>query len=80
VLVLKKLFFFFFLVQLCCRLTPDGAELLKWEQEVLGVDLIESQFPGAGVGVATSATTTIKKVQLLFCMCRSLCFFFLNEV
>jgi len=47
-------------------LTPDGAELLKWEQEVLGVDLIESQFPGAGVGVATSATTTIKKVKLHF--------------
>jgi len=48
-------------------LTPDGLELVKWEQEFLGVELIESQFPGAGVGVATSAATTIKKVKVHCC-------------
>ena len=42
-------------------MTPDGAELVKWEQELLGLHLIESQFPGAGVGFVTSAMTTIKK-------------------
>ena len=51
----------------CCSLTPDGLDLVKWEQEFLGVELIESQFPGAGVGVATSAATTIKKVKVHCC-------------
>ena len=48
-------------------MTPDGHELVKWEQEFLGLELIESQFPGAGVGVATSAATTIKKVKVHCC-------------
>ena len=60
---LKKNCFFYN----CCRVTPDGLELVKWEQEFLGVELIESQFPGAGVGVATSAATTIKKVKVHCC-------------
>ena len=39
--------------------------MLRWEQEFLGLDLVESQFPGAGVGLATSATSTIQKGILL---------------
>ena len=57
----------------CCSLTPDGLDLVKWEQEFLGVELIESQFPGAGVGVATSAATTIKKVKVHCCPSSLLC-------
>ena len=48
-------------------MTPNGVELVKKEQEFLGVELIESQLPDAGVGVATSATTTIKKVKVHCC-------------
>ena len=40
---------------------PDGAELLQWEQDLLGLELVESQFPGGGVGLGTSSTTHIKK-------------------
>ena len=36
-------------------MTKEGAELLHWEQDLLGLELVESQFPGAGVGVATTA-------------------------
>ena len=32
----------------CCRVTPDGVELVKWEHE-LGVELNDSQFSGAGL-------------------------------
>ena len=46
-------------------MTKDGAELLHWEQELLGLELVESQFPGAGVGVATTATSQFKKGNLL---------------
>ena len=47
------------------RVCPDGAELLKWEQDLLGLELVESQFPGGGVGLATSSTTQIKKGALI---------------
>ena len=46
-------------------MTKDGAELLHWEQDVLGLELVESQFPGAGVGLATSAKTHLKKGDLI---------------
>ena len=50
---------------LFCRVSSDGAELLNWEQDVLGLELVESQFPGGGVGLATSSTTHIKKGALI---------------
>ena len=50
---------------LCCRVTKEGAELLHWEQDLLGLELVESQFPGAGVGVATTATSQFKKGELI---------------
>ena len=50
---------------LFCRVSPDGAELLHWEQDVLGLELVESQFPGGGVSLATSSTTHIKKGALI---------------
>ena len=46
-------------------MTSDGAELLYWEHDVLGLELVESQFSGAGVGLATSSTTHIKKGGLI---------------
>ena len=48
---------------LICRVSPDGAELLHWERDVLGLDLVESQFPACGL--ATSSTTHIKKGGLI---------------
>ena len=42
-------------------MTKEGAELLHWEQDLLGLELVESQFPGAGVGVATTAKSQFKK-------------------
>ena len=50
---------------LCCRVTKDGAELLHWEQDVLGLELVKYQFSGAGVGLATSAKTHLKKGDLI---------------
>ena len=46
-------------------MTKEGAELLHWEQDLLGLELVESQFPGAGVGVATTATSQFKKGELI---------------
>ena len=46
-------------------MTKEGAELLHWEQDLLGLELVESQFPGAGVGVATTAKSQFKKGELI---------------
>ena len=46
------------------RVSPDGAELLHWEQDLLGLELVELQFTGCGVGLAPSSTTHIKKGAL----------------
>ena len=46
-------------------MTKDGAELLHWKQDVLGLELVESQFPGAGVGLATTAKSQFKKGELI---------------
>ena len=43
--ILHRILLFHYLF---CRVTKDGAELLQWEQDVLGLELVESQFPGAG--------------------------------
>ena len=45
--------------------SSDGAELLNWEQDGLGPELVVSQVSGAGVGPATSSTTHIKKGGLI---------------
>ena len=50
---------------LFCRVTKDGDELLHWEQDVLGLELVESTFPGAGVGLGTSAKTRFKKSKFI---------------
>ena len=42
------------------RVCPDGAELLKWEQDLLGLELVESQFPGGGVVLAVSSNVLSK--------------------
>ena len=55
----------FMFVELCCRVNSEGSDLLHWELVLLGVDLVESQFPGGDVGIPTSARLQFKRANFL---------------
>lgn len=54
-----------YFVSLPPRLTKESVEVLKWEQSFLDLEIIQSQFVGAGYGLATNATKYFAKNDII---------------